>query len=217
MSELTCDCHLHEYQVCDICQGVVRQADPTALGSDGIAPEGALQAGDGRDALELAGALHRNLIDLMDVCLKDEQPILAREFHLMAHGVGMFMEQWRRQEPRSGDTDGAEQREAGLTQKFEAQARKVVEQCMRSDAFREVWNEGDTDLLEIISSALSTSYEEGKAAECERREYAEEELECIRMFLDKHNVPKEIDGVPLSYVGRIMCYAPIAHRENTNA
>jgi hypothetical protein len=40
--------------------------------------------------------------------------------------------------------------------------------------------------------------------ETEKREQAEEELECLRMFLDKHRVPTEHGGVPLSMVGRVM-------------
>jgi hypothetical protein len=40
--------------------------------------------------------------------------------------------------------------------------------------------------------------------ETSKREQAEEELECLRMFLDKHRVPTKHDGIPLSLVGRVM-------------
>lgn len=31
-----------------------------------------------------------------------------------------------------------------------------------------------------------------------------EELECIKMWLDKQKVPTHLEGNPLSYIGRIM-------------
>jgi hypothetical protein len=36
-----------------------------------------------------------------------------------------------------------------------------------------------------------------------RFEVAAEELECVKMYLDKLGIPKEKDGQKLSYVGRI--------------
>jgi hypothetical protein len=54
------------------------------------------------------------------------------------------------EEPQRGDTDGTEQREAGLTQK----AQEIAERSMNQPV----------ELVTAISSALSTAYEEGKAA-----------------------------------------------------
>ena len=42
-----------------------------------------------------------------------------------------------------------------------------------------------------------------------------EELECIKLFLNKHNVPTERDGKPLSYVGRIEAYAEMKEEKCT--
>lgn len=46
-----------------------------------------------------------------------------------------------------------------------------------------------------------------------RFEMAAEELECIKLFLNKHNVPTERDGKPLSCVGRIEAYAEMKKKE----
>jgi hypothetical protein len=151
----------------DLCQ-----ADSTALGSDGIGSASSIDP-----SAEAYATVVARLIDWFSVS-PDEQDIFALEdYQAIMRDAGLMSEDYELVEPAScratptqspieerSDTVTAEQREAGLTQKIEAQARKVVELCMRSDAFREIWNEGDVDLLEIISSALSTAYEEGKAS-----------------------------------------------------
>lgn len=42
--------------------------------------------------------------------------------------------------------------------------------------------------------------------ESNRREHAEEELECLRMVLNDRQVPTKVDGRPLSIVGRVDAY-----------
>lgn len=48
--------------------------------------------------------------------------------------------------------------------------------------------------------------EQALAREANRRERAEEELECLHMVLDDRRVPTEIDGNRLSLVGRVDAY-----------
>lgn len=61
----------------------------------------------------------------------------------------------------AGDEVSAASQSASLTppnQDFEAKAREIVRTCLNSSqAFRDAWNEGDVDLLEIISQALLTA------------------------------------------------------------
>jgi hypothetical protein len=58
------------------------------------------------------------------------------------------------EEPQRGDTGTAEQREAGLTQKFKSKAQEIADRSMNQPV----------ELVTAISSALSTAYEEGKAS-----------------------------------------------------
>jgi hypothetical protein len=198
-SEQTCDCHLHEHQVCDVCQGVVRQADPTAVGSDGIAPEGALQSGPERKPLsEIISLKMREIKEITGTDpwvtrspgeaanyiagyaagLEEAAKVAETNFHSMkmlgsayvdgacdaggriAHSIRSLIAtptQSQIEEPQRGDTGTAEQREAGLTQNFKSKAQEIADRSMNQPV----------ELVTAISSALSTAYEEGKAAERE--------------------------------------------------
>jgi hypothetical protein len=66
------------------------------------------------------------------------------------------------EEPQRGDTVTAEQREAGLTQNFEAKAQEIA--LTYFDQYDHNYMGRIAGIMAAISSALSTAYEEGKAA-----------------------------------------------------
>jgi hypothetical protein len=147
----------------DLCQ-----ADSTALGSDGIGSASSIDP-----SAEAYAAVVARLIDWFSVS-PDEQDIFALEdYQAVMMDAGLMNEDYELVEPAScratptqspieerSDTGTAEQREAGLTQKFEAKAEEIVgpyHSCLLIGSDR-------SDLTDAISSALSTAYEEGKAA-----------------------------------------------------
>jgi hypothetical protein len=177
-SEQTCDCHLHERQVCDVCQGVVCQADDTAVGEPVSASP--LQSGCSGEAgvwflhefLDDEAVLV-NPDDLTDGGeLKSYRDVLLvnlNRVHAKQDGVFVRMEKidgevhYRQCPPPASsqspieersDTDGAEQPGSSLTQKFKSKAQEIADRSMNQPV----------ELVTAISSALSTAYEEGKAS-----------------------------------------------------
>lgn len=132
------------------------QASDTAAVEDGVAASAALHPGSGDGAKEGS------------VC-----PWCAEGFPVISVNYGpgheicetiYFCNQPKSQieEPAlAGDEVSAASNSASLTppnQDFEAKARKIVRTCLNSSqAFRDAWNEGDVDLLDIISTALLTA------------------------------------------------------------
>jgi hypothetical protein len=187
------------------CKGDLCQADRSVKGKDGIAPEGALQAGDSGDAFPLPSTLRAiaHLIGGLDPVAAQAvfgaadilEQVVPREMRVRMQNVELrnalreicdsaamvSVEDCRavaeealcrvvscskRQSPieERSDTVTAEQPGAGLTQKFEARAQEIaVAHLYYPDLCQ-----GEHDaLLQAISTALSTAYEEGKAAERE--------------------------------------------------
>lgn len=166
------------------------QADSTAVGSDGIAPEGALQAGDGGgpevgqygetksdQAYQVIGTLAS-----VANCFDDPEVQRALDYFSEDRFDPKFLPFKRPsqiEEPQRGDTVTAEQREAGLTQKFKSRAQEIVDNCPAL---------GCCEYYKlIIPQALSTSYEEGRRDEAIARRLAFEE--AMRAAKDPAPIP----------------------------